>query len=127
MHCARHANGGFMSVNTKNVYGQISISDEAIAAVAAHTARECYGVMETVSRRLTDYIAEIFQRSRRSRGVKVETLGDRIYIDLFVVLKYGVSISAVSETLREQVKYNVEKFAGMIVDTINVIVCGIEL
>ena len=116
-----------MSVNTKNVYGQISISDEAIAAVAAHTARECYGVMETVSRRLTDYIAEMFQKSRRSRGVKVETLGDRIYIDLFVVLKYGVSISAVSETLREQVKYNVEKFAGMIVDTINVIVCGIEL
>lgn len=116
-----------MSVNTKNAYGQISITDDVIAAIAGHTARDCYGIVDMVSRRFTDYISELFRKTQRSRGVKVETSGDRIFIDLYVVIKYGVSITAVSESLREAVKYNVEKFAGMIVDTVNVNVIGIKL
>jgi len=116
-----------MSVNTKNAYGQISISDEAIAAVAGHAARECYGVVDMVSRRFTDYVSELLRKEQLTRGVKVETFGDRIFVDLYVLLKYGVNIAAVSDSLRESVKYNVEKFAGMIVDTINVNVIGIRL
>ena len=51
--------------------------------------------------------------------------GNRIYIDLAVVVKYGVSIKAVVEALKESVKYKVERFTGMIVDTINVNVTGV--
>ena len=116
-----------MPVNTKNAYGQISISDEAVAAVAGHAARECYGVVDMVSRRFTDYISELLRKEQRTRGVKVETFGDRIFVDLYVIIKYGVNIAAVSNSLRESVKYNVEKFAGMIVDTVNVNVIGIKL
>ena len=42
-----------MPVTTSNIYGKISISDEAIAKVAAHAALECYGVVEMVSRKLS--------------------------------------------------------------------------
>jgi uncharacterized alkaline shock family protein YloU len=57
--------------------------------------------------------------------VQVRANGDRIYIDLAVVVKYGVSIKAVVEALKESVKYKVERFTGMIVDTINVNVTGV--
>ena len=116
-----------MSVNTKNSHGRISISDEAIARVASHVAMECYGVVEMVSRRFTDSLSELFKKNAGSRGVKVTTVGDRIYIDLFVVLKYGVSITAVAESLKESVKYRVENFTGMLVDSINVNIIGVKL
>ena len=109
-----------MSVNTSNVYGKISISDSAIAKVAKNATLECYGIVDTVSRRFTDTISELFKKQTNGRGIKVITDGDRIFIDVYVVIKYGVSINAVAESLKESVKYKVEKFTGMIVDTVNV-------
>ena len=116
-----------MSVNTSNAYGKISISDLAIAKVASHTAMEGYGIVEMVSRRFTDSLDEIIKKDVGGRGIKVTTSGNRIYIDVYVVIKYGVSINAVAESLKESVKYKVEKFTGMIVDTVNVNVIGVKL
>ena len=116
-----------MSLNTSNAYGKISISDLAIAKVASHTAMEGYGIVEMVSRRFTDSLSELLKKDSGGRGVKVTTSGNRIYIDLYVVIKYGVSINAVAESLKESVKYRVEKFTGMIVDTVNVNVIGVKL
>ena len=116
-----------MSVNTSNAYGKISISDLAIAKVASHTAMEGYGIVEMVSRRFTDSLSELLKKDIGGRGTKVTTSGNRIYIDVYVVIKYGVSINAVAESLKESIKYKVEKFTGMIVDTVNVNVIGVKL
>lgn len=116
-----------MAVNTSNVYGKISISDSAIAKVAKNATLECYGIVDTISRRVTESLSELFKKRSSTRGIKVMTDGDRIYIDVFVVVKYGVSINAVAESLKESVKYKVEKFTGMIVDTVNVNIIGVKL
>lgn len=116
-----------MSVNTSNVYGKISISDQAIAKVAKNTALECYGIVDTVSRSFTDSISELLKRKHDGKGVKVVTSGDRIYIDVNVIVKYGVSIEAVAESLKESIKYKIERFTGMIVDTVNVNILGVKL
>ena len=117
----------FMSVNTNNAYGKISISDLAIAKVASHTALESYGIVEMVSRRFTDNITLLMRKDVGGKGIKVTTSGNRIYLDVYVVIKYGVSISAVAESLKEAIKYKVEGFTGMIVDTVNVNVIGVKL
>ena len=116
-----------MSVNTNNAYGKISISDLAIAKVASHTASESYGIVEMVSRRFTDSLAELLKKDSGGKGIKVTTSGNRIYIDVYVIIKYGVSINAVAESLKEAIKYKVEVFTGMIVDTVNVNVIGVKL
>ena len=116
-----------MSVSTNNAYGKISISDLAIAKVASHTASESYGIVEMVSRRFTDRLAALLNKEVGGRGIKVTTSGNRIYIDAYVVIKYGVSINAVAESLKEAIKYKVEAFTGMIVDTVNVNVIGVKL
>ena len=118
-----------MSVNTVNAYGRITVTEEAIAEVAGSSALECYGIIELVSNRFSDNWSELFKNKKKkvSRGVRVLTNGDRIFIDLFVVIKYGVSIDAVAQTLRKTVKYDVEKFTGMVEDTINVNVTGIRV
>ena len=116
-----------MSVNTSNVYGKISISDQAIAKVAKNAALECYGIVDTVSRKNTDYLTESLKKHPDGRGVKVVTSGDRIFIDVNVTIKYGVSINAVAYSLKESVKIKVERFTGMIVDTVNVNIIGVKL
>ncbi len=116
-----------MSVNTNNAYGKISISDLAIAKVASNTAMESYGIVEMVSRRFTDSLSSLMKKDGGGKGIKVTTSGNRIYIDVYVIIKYGVSINAVAESLKEAIKYKVEAFTGMIVDTVNVNVIGVKL
>ena len=116
-----------MPVTTSNTYGKISISDEAIAKVAAHAALECYGIVEMVPRTLMDSFSRLLKKESGGMGVKVSTSGDRIYIEVFVIIKFGVSISAVADSLKKAVKYKVEQFTGMIVDTVNVNILGVKL
>lgn len=116
-----------MAVTTKNSYGKISITDEAIAVVTGHTAMECYGIVSLMPKKLQSLTASELSPKQLSKGIKITTMGDKIFIDLYVVVKYGVSINAVAQSLKESVKYSVEKFTGMIVDTINVNVIGVKL
>lgn len=121
------SSGGIMSVSTSNAYGKISISDLAIAKVASQAALESYGIVDTVARRFTDTLAELLGKDAGGKGVKITTSGNRIFIDVYVLIKYGVSIEAVAESLKEAIKYKVEKFTGMIVDTVNVNVIGLKI
>ncbi len=116
-----------MSVNTNNAYGKISISDLAIAKVASHAATDAYGIVEMGYRRFMDGVYARFKRDVGGKGIKVSTSDNRIYVDVYVVMKYGVSINAVAESLKEEIKYKVEGFTGMIVDTVNVNVIGVKL
>ena len=115
-----------MSVTTSNYYGKIFISDDAIAAVAASAALECIGVVDLTTKKFSDSFSDIFRKQQFGNGVKVTTSGNRIFIDLYVILKYGISISAVAESLKKTVKYKVEEFSGMIVDVVNVNVVGVR-
>ena len=116
-----------MAVKTNNTYGKISISNKAIAKFVSQIAMDCYGIVEFQSRKFLDTIVELFKKRSVSRGVEIATSGDRIFIDVCVVIKYGVSIKAVAEALKESVKYKVERFTGMIVDTVNVNIVGVKL
>ena len=116
-----------MAVSTENSYGNITITDQAIDLVFCHTTLECYGVVDVVSKNLWDNLKQLFKRDPKSRGIKVLTIGDRIHIDIDLILKYGVSINAIADAVRKSVKYNVEQFTGMIVDAVNINVLGVKI
>lgn len=116
-----------MPVNTSNSYGKISITEEAIGAVCGKVALDCYGVVDLVAKKFSDNLHELFRKKSKNKGVKVLTVENKIYIDLYVILKYGVSINAVAESLKSSIKYSVEKFTGMIVDSVNVNVLGVRV
>lgn len=117
-----------MSVKTSNAYGNITISNEAIAIVTGYIARDCYGVVDLVNQKLTDSFSGVFKkRTSLSKGIKILTVNNRIYVDLYVILKYGVSIGAVADSLKKSVKYGLEQFTGMIIDSVNVNVVGVRV
>ena len=110
-----------MAVKTSNAYGNITIDDEAIACATGHIARECYGVIDLVGP------GSVKSKNILTRGIKIITVGNRIYIDLNAILKYGVSIGTVTDNLKSTVKYGVEQFTGMIVDSVNINVVGVRV
>jgi uncharacterized alkaline shock family protein YloU len=116
-----------MSLHTSNSYGEITITEDAVASVAGRLAMDCYGVVDKVPRNFSDACADMFKRNSLSRGVKVITKDNRIFVDLYVILSFGLNIKAVADSLKSTIKYGLESFTGMIVDTVNVHVVGIRL
>ena len=117
-----------MSVKTKNVYGTIIITNRTIERYIFNATLDSYGIVGYVHKNLFDVFFSLFKRhSSNSIGVKVRSSGDRIFIEVSVVVKFGVSIKAVVDALKESIKYKVEKFTGMIVDTIDVNVVSVRL
>ncbi len=115
-----------MSVKTNNIYGKIVISNRTIGRFISHVAMDCYGIVEFTPASFGEAVVSFFKFGSDTKGVKVRSSGDRIFIDVSVIVKYGVSIKAVVEALKESIKYKVERFTGMIVDTINVNVLGVK-
>ncbi len=114
-----------MSAKTKNIYGKIIIQDRAIEHFVSRTALDCYGIVKLVPRNFAQSIKCLFY-AKETKGVKVVSNGDRMTVSVSLVVKYGVSIRAVVEALKESIKYKVEKFTGMIVEAINVNVTGMQ-
>ncbi len=116
-----------MSVKTSNAFGDITIDNNAIAVVAGYNALECYGVVDLVARNAKESFNELFKSKSLTRGVSITSVGNRITVDLNVILKYGVSINAVAQSIKSTIKYSVEKFTGMIVDAVNIKVIGVRV
>ena len=119
-----------MSLTTSNKFGKISISDEAVQAVASHAASECYGVVDLVSRRFSDNFGQLFSKNpQQGKGVIVQTVDNFIYIEVYAVLKRSVSESeeAVKKSLSDAVRFSVETFTGMSVKRVHVNVVGLRI
>ena len=115
-----------MSVKTNNIYGKIVISDKTIARFVSSVAMDCYGIVEFAHKNVFDSLGNFLKYGSEIKGVKVRSSGDRIFIDMAIIVKYDISIKAVVEAIKESIKYKVERFTGMIVDTINVRVMGVK-
>lgn len=107
--------------------GRIEVSPVAIAGLAAAAVLECYGVVGMAHRTLSGGLVEVLRRDNYRRGVQVRVVDERIIIDLYVVLEYGVRISEVAHNIMENVKFRVEKALGVPISEVNVHVQGLRV
>lgn len=106
--------------------GRIEVSPTAIASIASQAVLNSYGVVGMASKSLVGGLAQIIQPDSK-RGVEVKLEGDRIVIDLYVVIEYGTRISAVAHNVMSSVKFSVEKVLGLPVSQVNVHVQGLRV
>ncbi|WMJ76086.1 MULTISPECIES: Asp23/Gls24 family envelope stress response protein [unclassified Sedimentibacter] len=116
-----------MSVNVLNENGNIIIDDQVFATLAGLAAMECYGVVGMASRNATQGIFELLKREQLTKGIKVTTVDEKINIDLYIVLQYGVKISVVADNIISRIKYSVETFSGVSVENVNIFVQGVRV
>src|SRR3954449_9409672 len=95
--------GKLMSIELKNAYGQIDISNDVIATIAGGAAVDCYGIVGMASKhQLKDGIAEILRRENFSRGIVVRQEDEEVHIDMYIIVSYGTKISEVAHQVQSK-------------------------
>ena len=117
-----------MSAILQTKRGNITYSDDYIGAIAGMATTECYGVVGMSSKKMTDGFVELLGRENLRRGVRIFTdQSNTLRIDLYIVVQYGISIAATSNSIIETVRYHVEKATGLNVREVNISVSGIRV
>ena len=108
--------------------GKVEISPEAIATIVSQTIIEKgYGVVGLAARRLRSGKAEMLRPDHYRDGIQIRLEGSRIYLDLFVIIEYGLRVSEVAHNIMSTVKSEVERHLGLEVAEVNVNVQGLRM
>ena len=107
--------------------GEILVDNDVIAKYAGASTIESFGVVGMASYNVKDGIVNLLKKENVSHGVNVTVEENKVSIDLHIIVAYGVSISAVSDNLISNVKYNVEEFTGFTVEKIRIFVEGVRV
>ncbi len=107
--------------------GTLRISNTVIAKLAGYVATQCYGVVAMVNKSGKDGILKMLGLDNMDKGIKVKVEDNVISLTLFIVAEYGININTVSETIKNNVKYHVEKFTGLKVNQVKVVVESIRV
>jgi uncharacterized alkaline shock family protein YloU len=116
-----------MEYKIKNDVGTIYISDDVMLKIVGFAALECYGIVAMSSKRAKDGIVEWLGRENLSKGVQIKSVDDMVDVDLFIVVEYGISVTAVCTSIKEVVKYKLESMTGIKVRNVNITVEGIRV
>ncbi|MCI8294253.1 MAG: Asp23/Gls24 family envelope stress response protein [Hespellia sp.] len=108
--------------------GIITIHSEVIAKYAGSVAVECFGIVGMAAVSMKDGLVRLLKKESLTHGIQVEISEENsITLNFHVIVSYGVNILSVSDNLMSNVKYKVEEFTGMKVDTINIFVEGVRV
>jgi uncharacterized alkaline shock family protein YloU len=120
--------GKLMSIELKNAYGQIDISNDVIATIAGGAAVDCYGIVGMASKnQVKDGLSEILRKENFTRGVIVRQNEHQVHIDMYIIVSYGTKISEIAHNVQSKVKYTLDKTVGLAVDTVNIYVQGVRV
>jgi uncharacterized alkaline shock family protein YloU len=98
--------------------GRISISHEAVAHIVGRIAAEAYGVVGMAPRNPRE---RLLSRDRLRQGITVGGSAEEgVTIELNVVVEYGLNLAEVASTLRNRVRYEVERLTGLSVAEVEV-------
>jgi uncharacterized alkaline shock family protein YloU len=106
--------------------GGIHISPNAVATIAYHATLESYGVVGLAPKNLAEGLAHTITREP-TRGVSVEYDGEKVDIEIYIVVEYGTRIASVANSVANTVRFHVEKALGLRVSTINVHIAGLRV
>ena len=102
--------------------GNIHISEEVVAVIAAAAAAEVEGVAELRS----GHTADGSVRRGAGRAVKVRLDSNMLDVDVAVVARPDISLAELGERIQQNVKASVEASVGVQVRCVNVTVCGVK-
>jgi len=111
----------------KNEFGVIKISNDCLAKLAGYAATSCYGVVGMVAKSGKDGIAKLLKRETMGKGIKIKTSENMVTVDIYIMVEYGVNIGTIAESIKTNVKYQLELVTGLTVAMVNVNVESVRI
>ena len=106
--------------------GSIHVSPRAIATIVSNAVRESYGVVGLAPKNLVNGLAQVVVKDP-TLGVEVSYDGQKIDIDIYIIVEYGTRIKSVAASVSNTVRFQVERALGMPINDINVHVQGLRI
>ena len=112
---------------SESIKGERAMSQGFVAQYAAEAALQVSGVAALASS-LPVLVKEKVGIAHEGKGVRVvfhKSDDGFVYITVFPVVYYGKIIPEVAWSIQERVKADVEKYTGLMVESVDVHVCGV--
>ena len=107
-------------ITIPNPEGSVNISEDVIAVIAVNAVREVDGVTAFSNAAGVDLIG----KKPVTKGLRVSFEDNTVRVDLAVMVRYGLSITAVGEKVQDAVASAVESMTGL-KSCVNVHVSGV--
>lgn len=105
---------------------EVVISEEVIAVIAGIAATDIEGVASLTGNMTRETIQKAGLKNL-SKGIGLQMNEDNLTITISLNIKYGYSVSKISEMVQEKVKTSVENILGLAVTGVNIRVTGVIL
>ena len=108
-------------IRQKNENGSINVSTSVYTDIAGTAATNCFGVKGMAALSVTDGVYHLLRRESMSKGVRVTFHeDDTITVELHIMVDNGVNLTAVGAAIISRVRYEVAKFTGTQVRSVNI-------
>lgn len=111
----------------ENPNGTVSFATEVVATIAGLAATEVEGVASMSSQNAG--IADMFSRKNTrnfTKGVRIDLDGNKVTVDITIVVEYGSPVPDVARSIQENVKKAIETMSGLDVHAVDVHVSGVS-
>lgn len=115
-------------INFENHMGKIEITETYFANLIGNAASSCFGVVGMAHKNTRQQLRAFIKKGQifPDQGVGVEMRSDGLFIELHIIITYGLNISAICQSITNKVKYTVEQATGLKVGTIKVFIDGMK-
>lgn len=112
-------------VSRHDEMGDIHISEEVLAVIAAAAVHEVEGVGGLTANLGTDLAEQLLGKKNLAKGVRIQVEEDIVTMELSILIKYGYTIPNVARAVQDAVLSAVEATSGLTVEAVHVHVCGV--
>ena len=110
----------------KDLNQEINVANDVVATIAGMAVAKVDGVAKMAGG-FTEGLKAISGKKQMSRGIKVESDGDNVKIEINIIVRYGVNIREVGKNIQDIVKEEVENMTGNKVERVVVNVQGVKV
>ena len=107
--------------------GNIHISEDVLAVIAAAAALEVEGVHGLAANLGSDLAELLGGKKNLAKGIRTQVADQAVSVDISIVVKYGYLIPDVAKAVQDAVCSSMESMSSLTVTAVNVNVSGISL
>lgn len=105
--------------------GNIEVAPEVLEIIASIAASDIEGVA-SMRGNFASGVVERLGKKVHGKGVKTDLSEEGLMIDIFCVVKYGVSIPKTALKIQEQVRQTLENMTSLQTQEVNVHITGVQ-
>ncbi|WP_147533907.1 Asp23/Gls24 family envelope stress response protein [Bacillus marasmi] len=108
-----------------NGHGKVEIAPEVIEVIAGIAASEVEGVSQ-MRGNFASGVVERLGKKNHGKGVKVELTEEGIKVDVYCILKFGISIPTVAQKIQDNIRQALLNMTALEPVEVNIHIVGIQ-